>query len=68
MTLKVAYRPAWFYPAMLVLAGAHYLPFATLYGICSFLVLAALLTTSGRVIAPYLPKAFSLGMTKTLST
>ena len=57
----VAYRAAWFYPAMLVLVGAHYLPFATLYGMRSFLLLAALLISSGLAIALYLPEAFSLG-------
>jgi hypothetical protein len=57
----VAYRNAWFYPAMMVLLGAHYLPFATLYGMRSFLVLAALLIASGIAIALYLPGNFSLG-------
>ena len=57
----VAYRAVWFYPAMLILVGAHYLPFATLYGMRSFLVLAALLITAGLAIALYLPTHFSLG-------
>lgn len=57
----VAYRVDWFYPAMMVLLGAHYLPFATLYGMRSFLALAALLVTSGMAIALYLPGSFSLG-------
>ncbi|MEO7040983.1 MAG: hypothetical protein ABI035_01860 [Gemmatimonadaceae bacterium] len=57
----VAYRQTWFYPAMLVLVGAHYLPFATLYGMRSFLLLAALLITSGVGIALYLPGSFGLG-------
>jgi uncharacterized protein DUF7010 len=57
----VAYRATWFYPAMMVLVGAHYLPFATLYGMRSFLVLAALLIASGMAIALYVPGNFSLG-------
>jgi hypothetical protein len=57
----VAYRAAWFYPAMMVLLGAHYLPFATLYGMRSFVALAALLIASGMGIALYLPGTFSLG-------
>lgn len=57
----VAYRAAWFYPAMMVLLGAHYLPFATLYGMRSFLGLAALLIGSGIAIALYVPTNFSLG-------
>lgn len=57
----VAYRATWFYPAMMVLVGAHYLPFATLYGMRSFLVFAALLISSGVAIALYRPNTFSLG-------
>ena len=57
----VAYRTEWFYPAMMVLLGAHYLPFATLYGMRSFLALAAILIASGTAIALYLPGNFSLG-------
>jgi hypothetical protein len=57
----VAYRAAWFYPAMMVLLGAHYIPFATLYGMRSFLALAALLIGSGMVIALRLPASFSIG-------
>ena len=57
----VAYRASWFYPAMMVLVGARYLPFATLYGMRSFLVLGAALISSGIAIALYLPGNFSLG-------
>lgn len=57
----VAYRSEWFYPAMMVLLGAHYLPFATLYGMRSFLALAAILISSGVAVALYLPAIFSLG-------
>lgn len=46
---------------MMVLVGAHYLPFATLYGMRSFLLLAALLIGSGLVIALCVPGNFSLG-------
>src|SRR5579859_5600724 len=31
------YRLNWFFPALMVLVGAHYLPFATLYGMKIFL-------------------------------
>jgi hypothetical protein len=57
----VAFRPTWFYPAMTVLLGAHYLPFATLYGMRTFLALGALLIASGLAIALYLPTCFSVG-------
>jgi hypothetical protein len=56
-----AYRLVWFYPAMMVLVGAHYLPFAFLYGMRSFIPLSALLVSGGIVIAMFLPGAFSLG-------
>lgn len=56
-----AYRLDWFYPAMMILLGAHYLPFATLYGMRSFLALAAALIISGVVIALYLPYGFATG-------
>lgn len=61
MVPVVLYRVDWFYPAMMVLVGAHYLPFATLYGMRSFLALAALLVASGVVVAVYLPSRFSVG-------
>jgi hypothetical protein len=41
------YRLTWFYPAMMILLGAHYLPFAFLDGMRLFLVLAPLLTSGG---------------------
>ena len=50
-----------FYPALLVLLGAHYLPFVFLYGMRMFAPLCAILVSSGVVIALYLPQSFSLG-------
>jgi hypothetical protein len=35
------YRLNWFYPALMILLGAHYLPFVTLYGMRMFAALAA---------------------------
>ncbi len=55
------YRLNWFFPALLVLTGAHYLPFASLYGMRMFLALAGMLIAMGVVIALYLPEPFSLG-------
>jgi hypothetical protein len=55
------YRLNWFYPALMILVGAHYLPFATLYGMRMFLFLAAILTGSGVMIALYFPETFTLG-------
>jgi len=55
------YRLNWFFPALMVLVGAHYLPFATLYGMRMFLILAAILIAAGVVIAVYFSETFSLG-------
>jgi hypothetical protein len=46
---------------MMVLLGAHRLPFATLDGMRSLLAPAALLIASRMAIALYLPGSFSLG-------
>src|ERR1700687_5729114 len=50
-----------FFPALMVLLGAHYLPFATLYGMRTFLFLAGILMAAGVVIALYFAQTFSLG-------
>jgi hypothetical protein len=50
-----------FYPALMILVGAHYLPFTFLYGMRIFLPLSAILAGGGVVIALYFPGAFSLG-------
>ena len=55
------YRLNWFFPALMVLVGAHYLPFATLYGMRMFLFLAGILTGAGVVIAMYFAETFSVG-------
>lgn len=55
------YHLNWFFPALMVLVGAHYLPFATLYGMRMFLFLAGILMGAGVVIAHYFSGMFSLG-------
>jgi hypothetical protein len=55
------YRLNWFYPAMMILLGAHYLPFVFLYGMRMFAVLAALLVGGGTLIAMYFSATFSIG-------
>ena len=55
------YRPSWFYPALMIALGTHYLPFIFLYGMPQFGVLAALLIGAGIVLGLYLPSGFSLG-------
>ena len=56
-----ALRPAWFYPAVMITVGAHYLPFVFLYGMPMFAGLCAALVTSGVAIGMYMPKPVSLG-------
>ncbi len=55
------FRLSLFYPALLILLGAHYLPFVFLYGMRMFIALCVILVSSGIVIALYLPQSFSLG-------
>lgn len=55
------YRQNWFFPAAMIVVGAHYLPFITLYGMRMFGVLAGLLVIGGLTLALYGPLVFSLG-------
>jgi hypothetical protein len=55
------YRLNWFFPALMVLLGAHYLPFGFLYGMRMFLFLAGILIATGVAIALYFSATFSLG-------
>lgn len=55
------YRLNWFYPAMMVLLGAHYIPFVFLYGMRMFAVMAAMVLSGGLVIAMYWSSGFSVG-------
>lgn len=62
LLLPVArYRLTWFFPALMILVGAHYLPFVFLYGMRIFWFLGALLVGGGLVIAKSLPGSFSVG-------
>lgn len=57
----VLHRLNWFYPSMMIVVGAHYLPFAFLYGMRMFLALAGLLVSAGFLIGVYAAGGFSLG-------
>ena len=46
---------------MMILLGAHYLPFVFLYGMRMFAVLAAVLVGGGTLIAMYFSASFSAG-------
>jgi hypothetical protein len=56
-----AFYPAWFYPAVMIALGAHYLPFIFMYGMWQYGVLAAALIASGVAIAEYPHSPVSLG-------
>ncbi len=51
----------WFYPAFMIVVGAHYLPFMTLYGMWQFGILAAVLIGGGIAIRMLLPGSFTAG-------
>ena len=55
------YRLNWFYPAMMILLGAHYLPFMFLYGMRTFAALAAMLIGGGIIFALYWTTSFGVG-------
>ena len=55
------YRLEWFFPAAMVIVGAHYLPFVFLYGMQHYAALAAILTFGGVSLALWGPQSFSLG-------
>jgi hypothetical protein len=55
------HRLNWFYPASMVVVGAHYLPFVFLYGMRHFAVLCGLMVGGGVMLGLYLNDAFSLG-------
>lgn len=55
------YRTNLFYPAMMILLGAHYIPFVFLYGMRLFAFLAAILIGGGVCIAMFGANTFSAG-------
>jgi Family of unknown function (DUF7010) len=55
------YRLNWFFPALMILLGAHYFPFVFLYGMRMFWLLGGILIAMGYVIALYFAGTFSLG-------
>ncbi len=56
-----AFRPSWFYPAFMIVLGAHYLPFVFMYGMWQFAGLCAILVASGVALGMYLPEPVSFG-------
>lgn len=54
------HKAAWFYPGMMIIIGAHYLPFSFLYGMRHYIVLGALLCIGGILIGLYGPQFSTL--------
>jgi hypothetical protein len=55
------HREGWFYPALMVVVGAHYLPFVFLYGMPMFAALGALMIGAGVAFGMTGAGSFSLG-------
>ncbi|RPI77784.1 MAG: hypothetical protein EHM41_26515 [Chloroflexi bacterium] len=55
------YNINWFYPAFMIIVGAHYLPFMFLYGMQHYVILAAALIGGGFIIGRFMPENFVLG-------
>jgi hypothetical protein len=55
------YREGWFFPASMVIVGAHYLPFTFLYGMPLFAILGGLLSLGGVALALWVPNTFATG-------
>jgi len=51
----------WFYPAFMIVVGAHYLPFITLYGMWQYAILAGALIGGGTALGFLLPQQFAPG-------
>jgi hypothetical protein len=66
LLLPVIYMAArgninWFYPAFMIVVGAHYLPFMTLYGMWQFAILGGGLITGGVALGIFAPHLFTPG-------
>lgn len=55
------HRLGWFYPACLMIVGAHYLPFVFLYGMKTFAALAAALLCAGFALGFLAPDMVVMG-------
>lgn len=61
VAVATLYHQDFFFPAAMIVVGAHYLPFVTLYGMNMFGLLAGLLVLGGVGLVMYAPPLFSLG-------
>lgn len=49
------YRTEWFYPALMLAMGAHYVPFSFLYGMRAFIALGTVMVVTGLAVAVWAP-------------
>ncbi|HEV2615936.1 MAG TPA: hypothetical protein VGU63_04915 [Candidatus Acidoferrales bacterium] len=49
------HKAAWFYPSMMIVIGAHYLPFSFVYGMRQFIGLSVILMFTGILVGMYAP-------------
>lgn len=56
-----AWKPEWFYAGCLIVVGAHYLPFVTLYGQPIFGVAGVLMAAAGILLPRFRPGEFATG-------
>jgi len=55
------HRRDWFYPALMIVLGSHYLPFAFLYGMREFFGLGLVLILAGWALGAYVPAPYAAG-------
>lgn len=56
-----AHRTDWFFPAALLIVGAHYLPFVFLYGMRLFAALAGVMIFAGASLGLWIEAPFATG-------
>jgi hypothetical protein len=59
--ISALHNLGWFYPACMIIIGAHYLPFIFLYGMKTFAALAATLVCAGFAIGMMAPNQLVMG-------
>jgi len=55
------HRSEWFYSGFLIVVGAHYLPFVTLYGLPHYAIAGVLMVAAGVALPSLRPGEFALG-------
>lgn len=55
------HKAAWFFPSLMIVIGAHYLPFSFMYGMREFIALSVVITFPGILIGLYAPQLSTSG-------